>query len=305
MLRDPVREWREEYARRGTRLGFEPATDAPFYSSIQPIWNEPRIVQTRLSPGLLIRDETMIRDADDRLSLAVTEWSRLDVAHRGREFCLEPGDATLFQADAPGRCGSRTGLTVLEMIMPQAEWNARGVRPGDLLMRHVRRGSEGLRLLRGYVRSLESIEASASHELVRRHVIDLAVLAVTRPHAIGESDVSAVVAARRAEVLEHIARRFRNPCLSVAMVAESLNISPRYVQRLLGTIQTSFTDYVNELRLQLALMLLTEGERQGRIADIALEAGFSDLSNFNRLFRSRFGDTPSGMRAQTLQKLRS
>src|SRR4051812_27306631 len=27
--------------------------------------------------------------------------------------------------------------------------------------------------------------------------------------------------------------------------------------------------------------LLTEGERQGRIADIALEAGFSDLSNFN------------------------
>jgi AraC-like DNA-binding protein len=49
--------------------------------------------------------------------------------------------------------------------------------------------------------------------------------------------------------------------------------------------------------------LLTEGERQGRIADIALEAGFSDLSNFNWLFRSRFGDTPGGVRAQTLRKL--
>ena len=35
-----------------------------------------------------------------------------------------------------------------------------------------------------------------------------------------------------------------------------------------------------------------------RIADIALESGFADLSQFNRAFRRRFGDTPSGMRAE-------
>jgi AraC-like DNA-binding protein len=29
-----------------------------------------------------------------------------------------------------------------------------------------------------------------------------------------------------------------------------------------------------------------------------LQAGFSDISHFNRLFRSRFGDTPKGVRAQ-------
>jgi AraC-like DNA-binding protein len=29
-----------------------------------------------------------------------------------------------------------------------------------------------------------------------------------------------------------------------------------------------------------------------------LEAGFSDISHFNRLFRARFGDTPGGVRAQ-------
>jgi AraC-like DNA-binding protein len=34
-----------------------------------------------------------------------------------------------------------------------------------------------------------------------------------------------------------------------------------------------------------------------RICDIALQAGFSDISHFNRLFRARFGDTPSGVRA--------
>jgi AraC-like DNA-binding protein len=35
-----------------------------------------------------------------------------------------------------------------------------------------------------------------------------------------------------------------------------------------------------------------------RVAEIALEAGFSDISYFNRLFRARFGDTPTGIRGQ-------
>jgi AraC-like DNA-binding protein len=59
---------------------------------------------------------------------------------------------------------------------------------------------------------------------------------------------------------------------------------------------------VNELRLQRAFALLTEardGER--RISDVALKVGFSDISHFNRLFRSRFGDTPRGVRGQQRQ----
>jgi len=43
---------------------------------------------------------------------------------------------------------------------------------------------------------------------------------------------------------------------------------------------------------------LTEpSENRLRVIDIALEAGFSDISHFNRSFRSRFGDTPRGVRA--------
>jgi hypothetical protein len=71
-------------------------------------------------------------------------------------------------------------------------------------------------------------------------------------------------------------------------VARSQGISPRYLQRLLETAETSFTERVNELRLQRALALLLEaGKRR-----------ISDISHFNRLFRARFGDTPSGVRAQ-------
>ena len=74
----------------------------------------------------------------------------------------------------------------------------------------------------------------------------------------------------------------------------------RYVHRLLETSGASFSERVNELRLQQAFMLLTE-EPPRRISDVALQVGFSDISHFNRLFRSRFGDTPRGVRGQLRQ----
>jgi AraC-like DNA-binding protein len=77
-----------------------------------------------------------------------------------------------------------------------------------------------------------------------------------------------------------------------------MRISTRYLQRLLKTSGTSFTAHVVELRLKHAFTLLTAPDSSDvRICDIALQAGFSDISHFNRLFRSRFGDTPTGVRA--------
>jgi AraC-like DNA-binding protein len=310
----PVKEWLEQYARHGTQVGFLPSGDAPFFSSVQPILDAQHMVRARLSPGVLFRDNTMMRDGDDRLSLVIAETPTHHVWHRAREVRLDRGDATLVQADAPGRCGSPGEFTVVEISMPQTEWDARGVRPGDLIMRPIGRAAGGLKLLSGYIRSLEglgrsleglgrsleglgSVAAHDTHETIRRHVIDLVVLAATRSQPVGESEASAVVAVRRAALIRFIDAHFRDPELSVTSVANALRISPRYVQRLLRSLGTPFTAYVTELRLQHAFRLLQEAEQKTqRITDIAMEAGFSEVSYFNRLFRSRFGDTPGGVR---------
>jgi AraC-like DNA-binding protein len=61
----------------------------------------------------------------------------------------------------------------------------------------------------------------------------------------------------------------------------------------------SYVNVVNELRLQKVFAALSAANQDRRtIADFALEAGFTDISHFNHLFRARFGDTPKGVRAQ-------
>ena len=167
-------------------------------------------------------------------------------------------------------------------------------------MRRLPRRSEALKLLRGYIGSLEKSRFNGSaeaREIVRRHLIDLVVLSATLHRPVGESNAGAVVAARLAAAVDHITSCFRDPELSLAAVARSQSISPRYLQRLLEASGISFITRVNELRLQRAFTLLSE-TATGRISDIALLVGFSDISHFNRLFRARFGDTPRGVRGQ-------
>jgi len=115
--------------------------------------------------------------------------------------------------------------------------------------------------------------------------------------------LSAVAAARLNAALDYIAKSYDEPGLTIAAVASSQGISSRYLQRLIETSGVSFAARVNELRLQKTFTLLAETRDSARrISDIALQAGFSDVSHFNRLFRSRFGDTPSGVRGLIRQK---
>jgi AraC-like DNA-binding protein len=102
---------------------------------------------------------------------------------------------------------------------------------------------------------------------------------------------------RCAAILRVIESRSSDPNLNAITVAEMLGVTPRYVHLLLEETGKSFTHHVLERRLERAAALLRDPRwRYRKIADIAAEAGFADLSYFNRTFRRRFGATPSAMR---------
>jgi AraC-like DNA-binding protein len=166
---------------------------------------------------------------------------------------------------------------LFDMLIPPAEWEIRGARLENGLMRHLSGKSEAMKLLRGYIRSLERSGLTAfgnDRTIVRRHIIDLIVLAATPHRPLGESHLSAVAAAHLHAALDHIASQFSNTELSLSKIARNMRISTRYLQRLLKTSGTSFTAHVTELRLNHAFALLTaQGKGDVRICDIALQAG--------------------------------
>jgi AraC-like DNA-binding protein len=304
---DPLRDWQERYASNGTLLGFKPEADAPFSSSIHLICDSPRVVRTTLSPGLLFRDRNMVRDGNDNRSLVVSLGSEVNFSHRGQDVGLGRHEATILHNDEPGKAGARRQFTLYEVSIPQQEWRMRSPHPGEAPMKVINRHSESLKLLLGYVGVLAKTGVPAvpeARDAVHGHVIDLAVLAATRP-SVGESRAASIVAARRSAVLEHIAAHFQDPDLSGSSLAQSLGISQRYLQSLLQETGKSFTEHVNGLRLDRAFALLVMAEGGRRVSDIAFEVGFSDLAHFYRLFRARFGDTPKGilgsMKAPRLQ----
>jgi AraC-like DNA-binding protein len=92
-----------------------------------------------------------------------------------------------------------------------------------------------------------------------------------------------------------------DPKLTTPAVAARLGITPRYLRKLLEATGKSFSKHLMDKRLERAAALLRDPQqRDTRIAAVAYACGFSDLSYFNRVFRRRYGLTPSRMRAAAL-----
>jgi len=91
-------------------------------------------------------------------------------------------------------------------------------------------------------------------------------------------------------LLVWIREHLRGP-LSVEDAAAILHVSAGAFSRSFHRIAGKpFTDYVNDLRIAEACMLLRQKDRS--IADIADRCGFATMSHFNRQFKRRVGYTP-------------
>lgn len=98
---------------------------------------------------------------------------------------------------------------------------------------------------------------------------------------------------------DYIDRHLHDPGLGAAQVAGVMGISVRHLGRIFESTGTSPARHIVERRLVGAHQELTgPGARETRIADVAHRWVFSSQAHFARLFRSRFGLTPSEARAE-------
>ena len=111
------------------------------------------------------------------------------------------------------------------------------------------------------------------------------------------SGTGAVSPAATARVTRAVRRIERDPCdgLSLSELAREARLSPYHFLRTFQRL-TGVTPHQYVLRTRLREAAVRLAAEPGRVADVAFDSGFGDVSNFNHAFRAEFGVSPRGYR---------
>ena len=240
-------------------------------------------------------------DTTEDVALVVNPKGRHFLAQGGREIVLGDGEATLVSVGDTLETahGPPGGVLVLRFPRPQLAPRVASIQ--DCLLRRIPRDNTALELLIDYVNVTQDRQPPANgglQRLVVSHLHDLAAAAIGATRDASElAQGRGMRVARLYAIKRDIANNLARPDLSIGALAVRHRCTPRLIQRLFGDEGTSFTDYLLTERLASAHRMLTDPRREDdKISAIAADAGFGDISYFNRVFRQRYADTPSAVR---------
>jgi AraC-like DNA-binding protein len=252
-----------------------------------------------------IRTRELLSDGNDDVIFAIVARGSGRLLRPGRELDLNPGDGAVS-------CNAITGATaeapatlqLINIAIPFRSLSSAVRNVGDIALVPAAARTEAVRLLKSYVMSLLASDdrprSAEVRHLVATHILDLVALAMGATRDVAETARGrGIRAARLLAMKSDIAQNANNPAISVDWLAQQHGLSPSYVRKLLDGDGTTFSEFVLEVRLGTGASA-TRAIRDlpaCTSAAIAFEAGFSDLSYFNRTFRKRYLCTPSEARA--------
>ncbi len=253
------------------------------------------------TPSIFIRRPI---DENDALYMVINRQGRFRVVLQDQGFELAIGDAAVLDLRRHGELHCLEEGETWSLSLPREALRHLVRDIEQTIERHIPASNPTLRLLTGYLETLFALDDIAEPELAGIHIADLVASALgARQDAMATIEERGVRAARLRNVLDAIAQSAGDPDLAPAQVAGGLGMSVRYLHRLLEDSGRTFSEHLLERRLDRAHRLLRDPRLAYRkISEIALEAGFADLSHFNRSFRRRFGETPSQARAMAARK---
>lgn len=230
------------------------------------------------------------------IQLVYARTGALKTRMGGKHFTVEPGQFVLLDNTRFYQMEMDTAHEAIDLMMPQG-WLEKYLPDPEALLARPISANQGWgaplgALIETMVRNID--DSPLPRPLIAEQVGALLTLA-TGFHEPAEKPSGS---RHRGQLARQILRRIEtdhaDPELTPERVARELGISRRYLQVLLAGAGTSFVLELNAVRLDRAGNLLTDPRASSlSVSEIAFRCGFLDPGYFTRLFRKRFGVTPS------------
>jgi AraC-like DNA-binding protein len=244
---------------------------------------------------------TFIRDSDDQndhVVMAINRHGRMAVVQHGHEHVLPDGAAAIFDNRQAGELHCMDDCEFCFLSLPRGALHRPVAEIDGVIERMIPRSKSSLQFLARYLQALFELDQIDDPLLVGMHVADLVVNLIAGQHDLHHAVDRDARTNRLTAVFDAINRHIAEPDLDPAWVARELGYSVGYLHRILKPTGRTFSRHLLQRRLERAHRLLRDPRSIGlKISDVASNAGFADLSHFNRSFRRRYGVTPSAVRA--------
>jgi AraC family transcriptional regulator, positive regulator of tynA and feaB len=271
---------------------------------------ESTIAETVSTPACIEHSSQHVARTETRsFSLLLCLQGSVHVTQYGQQIRLAAGDFTLQDSHAPCRiCFGETNRSVSLRLTDETLRKFLPV-PEDFCAQRMD-GSRGLarvvsRMLPGiWMQVAEGLPEKFGEPVARNFLEMLATCyAMQGPRTkAGSSSTGGRV--RASQVRQLLETRLRERDLSARKVADSLQISTRYVHRLLAADDETVSEYVLRRRLEEAAGQLRSPVWKGHTTlQIASNWGFGSAAHFSRSFKSQFGQTPTEYRRLQLSPL--
>lgn len=255
-----------------------------------------RVNRLRSTAVIGIRDSDQLGDVmSGYLAVACVRSGSVVLEQNQILHTVRPGDAVCVDFGRGLVLDIAEGTDMVFVYLPRAAVLARLFDPGRLAGVVLSNSVVGAALA-GVLEPLTAGAGSVDDvSLVEHAVVDLAMAVLREACPVGVT--SEGTSGLRSRVYEYIERHFSDPTLGVDRVASGVNVSTRYLHKLMESELESVYGLIRRRRVRCGIDLLGDPAFADlSIGQIARRSGFSGLSQFGRAVRELTGQSPREIR---------
>jgi len=237
-------------------------------------------------------------EGDGMVHLLFPLEGRFFLEQNGRTAELGPGDWGFYDTARSFVCGNDAPVRLLALMAPRSLVFGRDVSAYRCTAERFPANTGAAAVARSYLISL--LDALPSVNPLTK--ADLAATAVQLvrlvvSEALRQKSVLSIRDMLRARIESYVSRNLRNPQLTVDMIAAAHDCTKRYVHKIFSGEET-LGQHILNVRLDRCREDLQKPEFSHlSITEIAFSWGFNSSAHFSRVFRRRFGVSPSACRS--------